>query len=125
MHEADILLHVVDIAHSNYEEHIESVNHLLCEIGAIDKPTLMIFNKIDAYKANVLDADDLTTPRTPKHYNLEEWKQSWMARTHCDSIFISAEHRTHIDQLRELLYNKVREIHVMRFPYNHFLYPET
>jgi GTP-binding protein HflX len=124
VHEADMLLHVVDIAHPNFEEHIESVNHLLSDIGAIDKPTLMIFNKIDAYQADVLDDDDLTTPRTTKHYSLEEWQQSWMARTHGDSIFISAQHKTHIDQLRELLYSKVRDIHITRFPYNHFLYPE-
>jgi len=124
VHEADMLLHVVDIAHPNFEEHIESVNQLLSEIGAIDKPTVMIFNKIDAYQAEVLDDDDLTTPRTTKHYSLEEWQQSWMARTHGDSIFISAQHKTHIDQLRELLYSKVRDIHITRFPYNHFLYPE-
>ena len=85
----------------------------------------MIFNKIDAYQAEVLDDDDLTTPRTTKHYSLEEWQQSWMARTHGDSIFISAQHKTHIDQLRELLYRKVRDIHITRFPYNHFLYPES
>ena len=125
VHEADMLLHVVDIAHPNFEEHIESVNHLLSEIGAIDKPTLMIFNKIDAYQAEMLDEDDLTTPRTTKHYSLEEWQQSWMARTHGDSIFISAQHKTHIDELRELLYSKVRDIHITRFPYNHFLYPES
>jgi len=125
VHEADMLLHVVDIAHPNFEEHIESVNQLLSEIGAIDKPTVMIFNKIDAYQAEVLDDDDLKTPRTTKHYSLEEWQQSWMARTHGDSIFISAQHKTHIDQLRELLYRKVRDIHITRFPYNHFLYPES
>ena len=125
VHEADMLLHVVDIAHPNFEEHIESVNQLLSDIGAIDKPTLMIFNKIDAYQPEPLDDDDLTTPRTTKHYSLEEWQQSWMANIHGDAIFISAQQKIHIDKLRELLYQKVREIHITRFPYNHFLYPEN
>jgi GTP-binding protein HflX len=85
----------------------------------------MIFNKIDAYQPEPLDDDDLTTPRTTKHYSLEEWQQSWMANTHGDAIFISAQQKIHIDKLRELLYQKVREIHITRFPYNHFLYPES
>ena len=125
VHEADMLLHVVDIAHSNFEEQIESVNHLLSEIGAIDKPMLVIFNKIDAYKADILGDDDLTTPRNTKHYSLEKWHQSWMARTNGNSIFISAQQKTHINKLQEMLYQKVRDIHITRFPYNHFLYPET
>ncbi|MCH1384862.1 MAG: GTPase HflX [Flavobacteriaceae bacterium] len=125
VHEADMLLHVVDIAHPNFEDHIESVNSLLNDIGALDKPTLMIFNKIDAYRPEELDEDDLVTERTTKHYSLNEWQQSWMARTHGDAIFISAQHKTHIDELRETLYQKVREIHITRFPYNHFLYPES
>jgi GTP-binding protein HflX len=125
VHEADMLLHVVDIAHPNFEDHIESVNSLLNDIGALDKPTLMIFNKIDAYRPEELDDDDLVTERTTKHYSLNEWQQSWMARTHGDAIFISAQHKTHIDELRETLYQKVREIHITRFPYNHFLYPES
>jgi len=125
VHEADMLLHVVDIAHPNFEEHIESVNQLLIDIGAIDKPTLMVFNKIDVYQPEPFDDDDLTTPRTTKHYSLEEWLQSWMANTHGDAIFISAQQKTHIDKLREVLYKKVREIHITRFPYNHFLYPES
>ncbi|MBT6251796.1 MAG: GTPase HflX [Flavobacteriaceae bacterium] len=124
VHEADMLLHVVDIAHPNFEDHIESVNSLLNDIGALDKPTLMIFNKIDAYRPEELDEDDLVTERTTKHYSLNEWQQSWMARTLGDAIFISAQHKTHIDELRETLYQKVREIHITRFPYNHFLYPE-
>lgn len=125
VHEADMLLHVVDIAHPNFEDHIESVNSLLNDIGALDKPTLMIFNKIDAYRPEELYEDDLVTERTTKHYSLNEWQQSWMARTHGDAIFISAQHKTHIDELRETLYQKVREIHITRFPYNHFLYPES
>ena len=125
VHEADILLHVVDIAHPNFEEHIDSVNQLLSDIGAIDKPTLMIFNKIDVYHPEPLDDDDLTTPRTTKHYSLDELQQSWMANTHGDAIFISAQQKIYIDKLRELLYQKVREIHITRFPYNQFLYPES
>ena len=125
VHEADMLLHVVDIAHTNFEEHIESVNQLLSDIGAIHKPTLMIFNKIDAYESEPLDDDDLTTPRTTKHYSLDEWQQSWMANTHGDAIFISAQQKIYVDKLRELLYQKVREIHITRFPHNHFLYPES
>ena len=125
VHEADILLHVVDIAHPNFEEHIDSVNQLLSDIGAIDKPTLMIFNKIDVYYPEPLDDDDLTTPRTTKHYSLDELQQSWMANTHGDAIFISAQQKIYIDKLRELLYQKVREIHITRFPYNQFLYPES
>ena len=125
VHEADILLHVVDIAHPNFEEHIDSVNQLLSEIGAIDKPTLMIFNKIDVYHPEPLDDDDLTTPRTTKHYSLDELQQSWMVNTHGDAIFISAQQKIYIDKLRELLYQKVREIHITRFPYNQFLYPES
>ena len=125
VNEADILLHVVDIAHPNFEEHIDSVNQLLSDIGAIDKPTLMIFNKIDVYYPEPLDDDDLTTPRTTKHYSLDELQQSWMANTHGDAIFISAQQKIYIDKLRELLYQKVREIHITRFPYNQFLYPES
>ena len=105
VHEADMLLHVVDIAHPNFEEHIESVNQLLSDIGAMTNQP-MIFNKIDAYQPEPLDDDDLTTPRTTKHYSLEEWQQSWMANTHGDAIFISAQQKIHIDKLRELLYQK-------------------
>ena len=123
--EADMLLHVVDFAHPNFEEHIESVNQLLSDIGVIDKPTLMIFNKMDVYCPEPLDDDDLTTPRTTKHFSLDEWQQSWMANTHGDAILISAQQKIYIDKLRELLYQKVREIHITRFPYNQFLYPES
>ena len=124
VHEADMLLHVVDIAHPNFEDHIASVNSLLADIGALDKPTIMVFNKIDAYRPQPLDEDDLVTERTSKHYTLEEWEKTWMANTAGDAIFVSAQHKTHLDQLRDTLYRKVREIHITRFPYNHFLYPE-
>ncbi len=124
VHEADLLLHVVDIAHLNFEDHIQSVNELLAEIKALDKPTLMVFNKIDAYHPETIEADDLTTEKTEKHYSLEEWQQTWMARTNGEAVFVSAQDKTHLDSLRNTLYRKVREIHITRFPYNHFLYPE-
>lgn len=124
VHEADLLLHVVDIAHPNFEDHIQSVNELLAEIKALDKPTLMVFNKIDAYHPETIEADDLTTEKTEKHYSLEEWQQTWMARTNGEAVFVSAQDKTHLDSLRNTLYRKVREIHITRFPYNHFLYPE-
>jgi GTP-binding protein HflX len=124
VHEADLLLHVVDIAHPNFEDHIQSVNELLAEIKALDKPTLMVFNKIDAYHPEIIEAYDLTTEKTEKHYSLEEWQQTWMARTNGEAVFVSAQDKTHLDSLRNTLYRKVREIHITRFPYNHFLYPE-
>lgn len=124
VHEADLLLHVVDIAHLNFEDHIQSVNELLAEIKALDKPTLMVFNKIDAYHPKTIEADDLTTEKTEKHYSLEEWQQTWMARTNGEAVFVSAQDKTHLDSLRNTLYRKVREIHITRFPYNHFLYQE-
>ena len=124
VHEADLLLHVVDIAHPNFEDHIQSVKELLAEIKALDKPTLMVFNKIDAYHPEIIEAYDLTTEKTEKHYSLEEWQQTWMARTNGEAVFVSAQDKTHLDSLRNTLYRKVREIHITRFPYNHFLYPE-
>lgn len=122
--EADLLLHVVDISHPNFEEHINSVNQILSEINSIDKPTIMIFNKIDAYKYEILEEDDLITKRSSKHFTLADWKQTWMNRTNGDAIFISATNKENLDEFREKIYEKVKEIHVTRFPYNNFLYPE-
>lgn len=122
--EADILLHVVDISHQNFEEQIKIVNQTLEEIGAIDKPTYIIFNKIDAYSPVKRDEDDLT-PRTKDQLTLEELKRSWMAQMdHNDRncIFVSARERTNIDELKTLLYDKVCEIHKKRYPYDDFLY---
>lgn len=121
--EADLLLHVVDISHPNFEEHIESVNGILDEIHCTDKPTLMVFNKIDAYTHEVIAADDLTTERTNKHNTLEQWQRTWMARANGDAIFISALNKENLEEFRKTVYEKVREIHITRFPYNHFLYP--
>lgn len=122
--EADLLLHVVDISHPSFEDHIASVNKILDEIDSKDKPTLLVFNKIDAYKQEVLDADDLVTERTTAHFSLEDWKKTWMAKTDGDAIFISALNKDNMEAFRKTVYEKVREIHITRFPYNNFLYPE-
>ena len=122
--EADLLLHIVDISHPNFEEHITSVNQILTEIQSSDKPTIMVFNKIDAYKHLIIENDDLITERTTRHFTLDEWKQTWMNRMNGDAVFISATDKNNIDEFREKVYKKVREIHVTRFPYNNFLYPE-
>ena len=123
--DADLLLHVVDISHPNFEEHIASVNQILGEIQSINKPTIMVFNKIDAYTHQTIDQDDLMTEKTSRHFTLEEWKQTWMNRMNGDAIFISAVNKENIQEFREKVYKKVREIHITRFPYNNFLYPEV
>ena len=122
--DADLLLHVVDISHPNFEDHIASVNQILGEIKSINKPTIMVFNKIDAYTHLTIEDDDLMTEKTSRHFSLEEWKQTWMNRMNGDAIFISAINKENIQEFREKVYHKVREIHVRRFPYNNFLYPE-
>lgn len=122
--EADLLLHVVDISHPQFEDHINAVNKILDEIESADKPTLMVFNKIDAYTSEDYDDDDLMVERTGAHYSLEEWEQTWMSRTNGDSIFISALNKGNMESFKKKVYERVREIHVTRFPYNEFLYPE-
>ncbi|WP_410006782.1 GTPase HflX [Aequorivita nionensis] len=122
--EADLLLHVVDISHPSFEHHIDSVDKILEEIGSADKPTIMVFNKIDAYKAEEIEEDDLMTEKTKAHYTLEEWKQTWMAKLNGDAIFISALNKENFNEFRKLVYDKVKEIHTTRFPYNSFLYDE-
>lgn len=122
--EADLLLHVVDISHPSFEDHIASVNKTLHEIDCADKSILMIFNKIDAYVPEEIENDDLMTERTSSHYTLEEWKQTWMNKTEDDVLFISATEEENIDEFREKVYNAVRRIHVKRYPYNNFLYPD-
>ena len=119
--ESDLLLHVVDISHSNFEEQVRVVNQTLREIGVADKPMMMVFNKIDAYSFNRKDEDDLT-PRNKENLTLEELKRSWMARNEIPSIFISAKKKENIDEFREQLYSAVKDIHVERYPYNDFLY---
>lgn len=123
--EADLLLHVVDISHSNFEEHIESVNKILDEINSKDKPTIMVFNKIDAYKPEYYNPTDLDIERTTLHYSLDEWKRTWMSKTQNNALFISALNKENLDEFRKRVYKEVREIHVQRFPYNNFLYPDV
>ena len=122
--EADLLIHVVDISHPNFEEHIASVNQILSEINAQNKPTLMVFNKIDRYSPEPFDADDLINERSTKNYSLAEWESTWMSQTNGQALFISALNKTNLADFRERIYHEVRAIHVQRFPYNHFLYPE-
>ncbi len=122
--EADLLLHVVDISHPNFEEHIASVEKILGEIKSGDKPTIMVFNKIDAYQAEPLDDDDLETERTERHYSLEEWKSTWMSKVGNNALFISALNKKNLEDFKKRVYDEVRDIHVTRFPYNNFLYPD-
>ena len=123
--EADLLLHVVDISHPDFEDHIESVNQILMDIKSNEKPAIMVFNKIDAYKHLTIDEDDLMTEKTTKHYTLEEWKATWMSNVgEKKALFISATEKENFEQFREIVYEAVREIHVTRFPYNKFLYPD-
>ncbi len=122
--EADLLLHVVDISHTNFEEHISAVEKTLDEIKTLDKPSIMLFNKIDNYKPVDFDDDDLTVERTNKNFTIHEWEQTWMNKLGDKVKFISALNKTNIEELKSCLYNEVRKIHVTRFPYNDFLYPE-
>ncbi|MBN2521989.1 MAG: GTPase HflX [Bacteroidales bacterium] len=119
--ESDILLHVVDISHPNFEEQIHVVNQTLHEIGVSDKTMFILFNKIDIYKYILKDEDDLT-PRTKENYSLDELKKSWMAKNNTDCLFISAKKKENIEELKKLLYAKVREVHITRYPYDNFLY---
>ncbi|WP_149304424.1 GTPase HflX [Pareuzebyella sediminis] len=122
--EADLLLHVVDISHPQFEEHIASVNQILAEIDSADKNTIMVFNKIDLYRHAVIDQDDIITQKTERHFTIDEWKNTWMDRLGDNVLFISALNKENFDEFRKKVYNEVRDIHVTRFPYNNFLYPE-
>jgi GTP-binding protein HflX len=119
--ESDILLHVVDISHQNFEEQVDIVNQTLLEIDAADKPVYLVFNKIDAFTYISKDEDDLT-PAIRENYSLEELKRSWMARYNGACTFISAKNRENIEEIRDMLYEKVKEIHRKRYPYDDFLY---
>ncbi|MDE6783518.1 MAG: GTPase HflX [Paramuribaculum sp.] len=120
--EADLLVHVVDISHPGFEQQIEVVNRTLAEVcDGADKPMIMVFNKIDAFSYTPKDADDLT-PRTRENIPLEELEQSWMSRLGDDAVFISAKKGINIDKLKERIYEKAKEIHIRRFPYNDFLF---
>jgi len=123
--EADLLLHIVDISHSDFEDQIAAVNAIMADIKAADKPTIIVFNKIDQYKPERLDEDDLVTERTSKHFTMEEWERTWMQKMDGNALFISALNKENLDQFRQKVYDAVRDIHVTRFPYNSFLYPEV
>ena len=122
--EADLLLHVVDISHGNFKEHIDSVNKTLDEINAIDKPTVMVFNKIDAYKNEEYDETDLLVEYDEKNFTIEEWRKTWMSKLSDKVIFISATTKENIDDFKKIVYKEVRKIHIKRYPYNNFLYPD-
>ena len=120
--EADLLLHVVDISHPDFEEQINVVNQTLADLGCADKPSMIIFNKIDNYHWIEKEPDDLT-PETKENMTLDELKKTWMARLHDNCLFISAREKENVDEFRDVLYRKVRELHVQKYPYNDFLYP--
>jgi GTP-binding protein HflX len=123
--EADLLLHVVDISHPEFEDHIENVSKILQEIGCGSKDVIMIFNKIDAYKPIPFDETDLVVERTSKHFSLDEWKKTWMSKMgEKNTLFISATQKKNFEELREKVYEAVRAIHITRFPYNKFLFPD-
>ena len=122
--EADLLLHVVDISHPSFEDHVASVEKILGEINASDKPCVMVFNKIDSYDPEVIDDDDLIIEKTKAHYTLEDWKQTWMNKEKGEAIFISALKKNNLEEFKKIVYDKVKELHIKRFPYNHFLYED-
>lgn len=120
--EADVLVHVVDVSHPNFEEQIEVVNKTLADVcDSAEKPMIMIFNKIDAFTYTPKDPDDLT-PMTRENISLDDFRKTWMSRMDNNCVFISAKERINIDELKDLLYQKAKEIHTARFPYNDFLY---
>ena len=121
--EADLLVHVVDISHPDFEDQIRVVEETLGELGCADKPAMLVFNKIDAYTWTPQDEDDLTAP-TRENVSLEDLEKTWMARMNGDVMFVSARNRQNIETLREVLYRRVRELHVQKYPYNDFLYQD-
>ena len=122
--EADLLLHIVDISHPDFEDQIKVVDKTLADLGCSEKPLMIVFNKIDAYTWEEKDADDLT-PATSRNVSLQQLIHTWMARLDGQCLFISAQQRTGVDTLKQVLYNKVRELHVQKYPYNDFLFPDT
>lgn len=122
--EADLLLHVVDISHPSFEDHIASVNKILDEIKCSNKPTMMVFNKIDAYEPEIIEADDLVTEKTEIHYTLDEWRKTWMNKLGDNCLFISALNKENLDEFKEKVFEEIKKIHITRFPYNDFLYEE-
>tara|TARA_A100001035_G_C27512004_1_gene376827 strand:- start:12 stop:641 length:630 start_codon:yes stop_codon:yes gene_type:complete len=122
IHEADLLLHIVDISHDCFENHINSVNLILKEIGCSDKKIVLVFNKIDAYVPEIIEKDDLVTNKTSKHYTIKEWEKTWMSRINGKAYFISALKKEKIDDLKKNIFKEIKKIHVTRYPFNnHFL----
>lgn len=121
--ESDLLVHIVDISHPSFEEHMQVVEKTLSEITKEEKPTIIVFNKIDAFEYKEKEKDDLT-PKTKENISLEELKQTWMAKLGSNCVFISAKNKNNIEEFKSILYKKVKEIHVRRFPYNDFLYQD-
>jgi len=119
--EADLLVHVVDISHASFEDHVNSVNQILAEIESKEKPTIMVFNKIDNFSYVKQDEDDLSEKKF-ENYSLEDWKRTWMAKTDYPTLFISATEKDNLEDLRKTVYEEVKEIHMKRFPYNNFLF---
>ena len=122
--EADLLLHVVDISHPDFEDQIKVVDKTLADLGCADKPSMIVFNKIDAYTWVEKEPDDLT-PATKENATLDDLKRTWMAKMNDNCLFISAREKLNIDEMRDVLYKKVRELHVQKYPYNDFLYEVT
>ncbi len=119
--EADVLVHVIDISHPNFEEHLHTVDQTISEIDKNEKPTLLVFNKIDAYTFEEKEEDDLA-PSTKANYTLDDWKRTWLAKSDHPAVFISAAQKENIEDLKNRLYEMVAEMHAQRFPYNNFLY---
>ena len=119
--ESDILVHVVDISHTEFEDQIKTVNETLTEIGVGDKPVIMVFNKVDAYTYVAKEEDDLTPP-TEENLSLDDLKSSWMAKDNHPCIFISAKTKENFNPFKDLLYKNIREVHAVRYPYNNYLY---
>ncbi|NOJ76548.1 GTPase HflX [Empedobacter stercoris] len=119
--EADLLVHVVDISHASFEDHVNSVNQILAEIDSKEKPTIMVFNKIDNFSYTKQDEDDLSEKKF-ENYSLEDWKRTWMAKTDYPTLFISATEKDNLEELRETVYEEVKELHMKHFPYNNFLF---
>lgn len=123
--EADLLIHVVDISHPSFQDHMSSVNKILEEIEGLDKPTIVVFNKIDKYKREDFDQTDLLTEYSEKNFSLREWEETWISKLGENVVFISATDKTNIDHFKKTVYREVRKIHIKRYPYNNFLYPDV
>ena len=122
--EADLLIHVVDISHPSFQEHMDSVNKILEEINGLNKPSIVVFNKIDNYKKEDYDETDLINDYSEKNFSLKEWEETWISKLGENVVFMSATKKTNIDQFKKIVYREVRKIHIKRYPYNNFLYPD-